>query len=153
MAYLRFLASFPRVLKNLDLLIDLAEKKCDIMLKEFLDLFAAILDENVELSAEEKGRMFQFLQRIFASEIPSPNKYEVILLMARLNPDYVKKEIVNYLYSNDPMIQLAATELIDQFSWMDYMDDLKRICASAGDEDLRAAVELVIERFEHAEGE
>jgi len=152
MAYLRFLASFPRTLKNLNTLIDLAEKKWDIALKEFLDLFAAILD-TTELSAEQKDRMFEFLRRIFASDIPSPNKYEVLLLMARLNPDHVKREIVNYLYSNDPMIQLAAVELIDQFSWVDYLDDLKHICASAEDEDLRAAAELVIERFENVERE
>lgn len=141
--YLRLLARFPEVV-NFDLLIDVAQNKWQVALKEILDVFRSMIDTNAVLNDEQRVKMINFLKVVLWEKIPSANKYEIVMLLSKLKDESILKELVNYLYHTDPMIRIAAIEIIGQLRLDEYIEDLEKIYATTQDEDLKLAIQLVL---------
>ncbi|MGJ8455413.1 HEAT repeat domain-containing protein [Pseudothermotoga sp. U03pept] len=135
---LRLMKSFPQII-DINKMIKISLNKWKIALKEVLDLLSVYIAEDLIVDEQQKATVGEFLKRLTLSEIPSANKYEAVMLLSKLDPVFTRKELVNYLYSDDPMIQIAAVELIGQMNLKEFTEDIEKIASESEDEDLKLA--------------
>ena len=143
LSYMRLIARFPEVV-DFDLLMRIARQKWKIALKEIIDVLSSILNISIKIDEDQRNNVSSFLRQLLVYDIPSTNKYEILILLSKLEQQKITKEIINYLYHPDQMVQIAAVEIIEHLHLKDYEDDLRKISSTTQNEDLKTVIDFVL---------
>jgi hypothetical protein len=144
--YLRFVAGCGSR-EDLARVCHLAARWGQVFYKEVLDALSALLARNGALDPSEQEMVGDCLRGLLKTPIPSPNKYEILLLLAQVDQEGVVCEARMFLQSNDPLLRIAALEVIAEAGIIGCLGDVERLLATETDEDVRQCAQDTLERL------
>jgi len=131
---LKFLSSKIKF-DDINFILQIAPSKFEIAYKEIIDTIKNFI-EKYQNQIDEKlsNKITQLLLSFLDNEIPSENKYEIIMLISIINPNILLDRINEFLESNDELIQLGALELIGQKKLTKYKNKIIEISKNSSSE-------------------
>jgi HEAT repeat protein len=84
---------------------------------------------------------------MLGSAIPSPNKYEVLLLLVQMDRETALEDVRAFLGSGDPLLRLAALEAIGEYEMRECLPEVEKLLDTEENEDVRQCALDVLERL------
>jgi len=145
--YLKFIAAFGNT-SHIDTILEVGSSKLKLFCKEIVDAIQNILQrETTNLPPELRQRLHDFLSWALNQDVPSNNKYEIVLLIADIGAGKVSNLLKKLLFSADPLVRLGAIEVVGQLKMREFVKDLEILLKSELNEDVRYAIEDVLSRL------
>ncbi|MGC8777703.1 MAG: HEAT repeat domain-containing protein [Candidatus Caldatribacteriaceae bacterium] len=146
-SYLRFVAG-QGDREYLPLIAEIAKRHGQIFYKEILDALRAFMQRREDgLTVEDREAIGSILQVMLTSDIPSPNRYEILFLLAQVDREGAFATVHAFLYSTDPLLRLAALETIGEHEMRESLPEVRRLVETEEDEDVRQCALDVLERL------
>lgn len=145
-SYLRLFYNFPQVI-DVNSFIQILKEEKDIALKEIIDVLISYIENGFSFTKKQKKEIVNELEEILRTDISSNSKYEILLILSEIAPEKIKKDIVNYLYSEEDMEQLAAIEIINKLGLKELIYDIEKIASQTKNEDVKLAAMFTIEEL------
>ncbi|MBC7216721.1 MAG: HEAT repeat domain-containing protein [Candidatus Caldatribacterium sp.] len=145
-SYLRFVAGCGSR-EHLPKVCCLVTRWGQLFYKEILDALSALLTRSDTIDPSEQQTVGDCLKEMLQFAIPSPNKYEILLLLARIDREGVIHEVQAFLQSDDPLLRIAALEVIAEAEITSFHDAVQALLAAETNEDVRQCAQYVLERL------
>ncbi|NUU96902.1 HEAT repeat domain-containing protein [Marinitoga sp. 1138] len=147
--YLNFMAKFNNI-DTIEIIEKIIDKKGTILYKEFIDIIKSII-QNTQMDKKTKLRIKEILKELFYSDIPYPNKYEILILVGEFCEDeevknFIKK-VLNEGFENN-YILFGILDVISEKGYIEFKDILKKILSESKDEDVVFAIEDTLKSLE-----
>lgn len=145
--YLKFVAAFGNT-SHINMILEVGRSKLKLFCKEIVDAIQNIVQrEASNLLPESKQRLHDFLDWALDQDVPSNNKYEMVLLIANIGAGKVSDLVKRRLLSADPLVRLGAIEVVGQLKMREFAKDLEILLKAESNEDVRYVIEDVLNQL------
>jgi len=146
-SYLRFVAGRGDR-KYLPAILKIATQQGRVLYKEILDTLQAFIQKSGDsLTTEDKKALGSILRVMLKSEIPSPNKYEILFLLAQVDQEETLKNVRTFLHSENPLLRLASLEIIGEYEIQECLPEVQKLLETEEDEDVKQCALDVLEKL------
>lgn len=125
-SYLRLFSKICRIQDSVVLIL-LSSTVGERFYKEIIDAFRDYLSKYYEqLDEIQRELLFSWMSKIYEEfNLPSQNKYEILMIMFKLQPDKVKAMIPDLLREANFFLNISAIELIEMLRTTEFLKDLR----------------------------